>query len=128
MFCWQSSKQQTVAQSTAEAEYIAICAATNQAIWLQRLMEEFGMKFEEGIPILCDNKSAIAIGKNPVQHRRTKHIEIKYHFVREAEHKGLVQLEYCKGEDQLADIFTKVLSGSRFEDLRSKLGVKSRYD
>ncbi|CAA7014800.1 unnamed protein product [Microthlaspi erraticum] len=128
MFCWQSCKQQTVAQSTAEAEYIAVCAATNQAIWLQRLFEDFGLKFEEGIPILCDNKSAIAIGRNPVQHRRTKHIEIKYHFVREAEHKGLIQLEYCKGEDQLADILTKALSVSRFEELRKKLGVKPRYD
>ncbi|XP_033145473.1 uncharacterized protein LOC103839411 isoform X1 [Brassica rapa] len=66
MFCWQSSKQQTVAQSTAEAEYIAVCAAANQAVWLQRLFEDFGQKFEGGIPILCDNKSAIAIGKNPV--------------------------------------------------------------
>jgi len=128
MFCWQSCKQHIVAQSTAEAEYKAVCAATNQAIWLQRLFEDFGLKFKEGIPILCDNKSAIAIGRNPVQHRRTKHIEIKYHFVREAEHKGLIQLEYCKGEDQLADILTKALSVSRFEDLRRKLGVKPRYD
>ncbi|XP_013615154.1 PREDICTED: uncharacterized mitochondrial protein AtMg00810-like [Brassica oleracea var. oleracea] len=63
MFCWQSSKQQTVAQSTAEAEYIAVCAAANQAVWLQRLFKDFGQKFEGGIPILCDNKSAIAIGR-----------------------------------------------------------------
>ena len=115
MFCWQSSKQQTVAQSTAEAEYIAVCAAANQAVWLQRLFEDFGQKFEGGIPILCDNKSAIAIGKNPVQHRRTKHIEIKYHFVREAEQKGIIELKYCKGDDQLADILTKALGSSRFE-------------
>lgn len=74
IFCWQSSKQQIVAQSTAEAEYIAVCAATNQAIWLQRLLEETGFKSQGGVPIYCDNKSAIAIGKNLVQHRRTKHI------------------------------------------------------
>ncbi|XP_048612807.1 uncharacterized mitochondrial protein AtMg00810-like [Brassica napus] len=72
--------------------------------------------------------SAIAIGKNPVQHRRTKHIEIKYHFVREAEQKGIIELEYCKGDDQLTNILTKALDGSRFEDLRKQLGVKSRYD
>jgi len=68
MFCWQSSKQQTVVQSTVEAEYIAICAAANQAIWLQRLPEDIGFDSQEGVPIYCDNKSAIAIGKNPVQH------------------------------------------------------------
>ncbi|KAG7563872.1 Integrase catalytic core [Arabidopsis suecica] len=96
VFCWQSSKQQTVAQSTAEAEYIAVCAATNQAIWLQRLMKDIGFDSQGGVPIYCDNKSAIAIGKNPVQHRRTKHIDIKYHFVREAEHKGLIKLKYAK--------------------------------
>lgn len=90
VFCWQSSKQKTVAQSTTEAEYIAVCAAANQAIWLQRLFGEIGLDSQDGVPIYCDNKSAIAIGKNPVQHRRTKYIDIKYHFVREAEHKGLI--------------------------------------
>ncbi|KAG7640275.1 Zinc finger CCHC-type superfamily [Arabidopsis suecica] len=94
-FCWNSSKQKTVAQSTAEAEYIAVCSAANQAIWLQRLVNEIGFKAEKGIRIFCDNKSAIAIGKNPVQHRRTKHIDIKYHFVREAEQTGKIKLEYC---------------------------------
>jgi len=98
MFCWQSSKQQTVVQSTVEAEYIAICAAANQAIWLQRLPEDIGFDSQEGVPIYCDNKSAIAIGKNPVQHWRTKDIEIKYHFVQEAEHKGLIKLKYCEGK------------------------------
>ena len=63
-----------------------------------------------------------------MQHRRTKHIEIKYHFVREAEQKGIIELEYCKRDDQLADILTKALGGSRFEDLRKQLGVKLRYD
>lgn len=128
VFCWQSSKQKTVAQSTAEAEYIAVCAAANQAIWLQRLLGEIGFNTEDGVPIYCDNKSAIAIGKNPVQHRRTKHIEIKYHFVREAEHKGLIQLKYCQGEVQLADLLTKALSTTRFEELRRKLGVGEKLN
>ncbi|KAL1204544.1 Retrovirus-related Pol polyprotein from transposon RE2 [Cardamine amara subsp. amara] len=128
VFCWQSSKQQTVAQSTAEAEYIAVCAAANQAIWLQRLLSDIGFESQEGTSIYCDNKSAIAIGKNPVQHRRTKHIEIKYHFVREAEQKGLIQLKYCQGEVQLADLLTKSLNVSRFEELRKKLGVRSKLN
>lgn len=112
-----------MAQSTAEAGYIAVSATTNQAIWLQRLLDDMGFKDEEGVLIYCDNKSAIAIGKNPVQYRRTKHIEIKYHFVREAEQKGLIQLKYCQGEVQLADLFTKALSTTRFEELRRNLGV-----
>lgn len=128
VFCWQSSKQQTLAQSTAEAEYIAVCAAANQAIWLQRLLGEIGFETQDGVPIYCDNKSAIAISKNPVQHRRTKHIEIKYHFVREAEHKGLIQLRYCEGEVQLADLLTKAVNLSRFEELRMKLGVKPKLN
>nr|ABW74577.1 putative pol polyprotein [Boechera divaricarpa] len=126
VFCWQSSKQQTVAQS--KAEYIVVCAATNQAIWLQRLMEDIGFDSQEGVPIYCDNKSAMATGKNLVQHRRTKHIEIKYHFVREAEHKGLIKLKYCEGEVQLADLFTKALSNKSFEELRSKLGVRPKLN
>ena len=128
MFCWQSSKKQKVAQSTDEVEYIDVCAAANQDVWLQRLFEDFGQKFEGGISILCENKSAIAIEKNPMQHRRTKHIEIKYHFMREVEQKRITELENCKGDDQLANILTKALGGSRFEDLRRQLGVKSRYD
>lgn len=72
MFCWQKSKQKTVAQSIAEAEYIAVCATANQAIWLQRLLEDMCFKDEEGIPTYFYNKSAIAIGKNPVQTSKNK--------------------------------------------------------
>lgn len=96
MFCWQSSKQQILAQLTVEAEYIGLCATTNQAIWLQKFLSEIGLDSQDGVPIYCDNKFAITIGKNSVQHQRTKHIEIKYHFVCEAEHKRLIQLKYCQ--------------------------------
>lgn len=128
MFCWQSSKKQKVIQSTDEVEYIDVCAAANRVVWLQRLFEDFGQKFEGGIPILCENKSAITIEKNLVQHRRTKHIEIKYHFMREIEQKGIIELEYCKGDYQLANILTKALGGSWFEYVMKQLGAKSRYD
>lgn len=105
---------------------MALCAATNQAIWLRRLLKELNINTEEGVPIYCDNQSAIAIGKNPVQHRRTKHIQIKYHFVRESERNGDIQLRYCKGEDQIADIFTKALGGPIFERLREELGLSDK--
>ncbi|KAL0326873.1 UNVERIFIED_CONTAM: Retrovirus-related Pol polyprotein from transposon RE2 [Sesamum angustifolium] len=84
IFSWASKKQATVAQSSAEAEYIAAVATSNQAIWLRRILEDMGEKQEEPTTIYCDNKSAIAITKNPVQHSRTKHIDIKYHSLREA--------------------------------------------
>ncbi|KAL0318760.1 UNVERIFIED_CONTAM: Retrovirus-related Pol polyprotein from transposon TNT 1-94 [Sesamum angustifolium] len=71
------------AQSSAEAEYIVAAATSNQAIWLRRILEDIGEKQEEPTTIYCDNKSAIAITKNPVQHSRTKHIDIKYHSLRE---------------------------------------------
>ena len=111
-------KKKRVAQS--EAEYIAVCSAASQAIWLQRVVNEIGFKVEKGVRIFCDNKSSIAIGKNPVQHRRTKHTDIKYHFVREAEQNGKIKLEYCPGELQIADILTKPLTTTRFEFLRER--------
>lgn len=124
VFSWQTSKQDTIAQSTVEAEYMALCAATNQALWLKRLLEELNYKDQGGVPIYCDNQSAIAIGKNPVQHRRTKHIQIKYHFVRESERKGDIKLEYCRSDEQLADIFTKALAGPSFDVFCEQLGLR----
>ncbi|KAK4389380.1 Retrovirus-related Pol polyprotein from transposon TNT 1-94 [Sesamum angolense] len=112
---WASKKQATVAQSSAEAEYIAAAATSNQAIWLRRILEDMGEKQEEPTTIYCDNKSAIAITKNPVQHSRTKHIDIKYHSLREATTRGEIELKYCSTEEQLADIFTKALPRNKFE-------------
>ncbi|KAL0387090.1 UNVERIFIED_CONTAM: Retrovirus-related Pol polyprotein from transposon RE1 [Sesamum radiatum] len=93
IFSWASKKQATVAQSSVEAEYIAAAATSNQAIWLRRILEDIGEKQEEPTTIYCDNKSAIAITKNPVQHSRTKHIDIKYHSLREATTRGEIELK-----------------------------------
>ena len=123
MFSWASKKQATVAQSTAEAEYVAAAEATSQAIWLRRILEDMGEKQDEPTKINCDNKSAIAMAKNPVHHSRTKHIAIKYHFIREVEATKEIKLDYCRTEDQITDIFTKALSRPRFEELRAMLGV-----
>ncbi|KAL0430352.1 UNVERIFIED_CONTAM: Retrovirus-related Pol polyprotein from transposon RE1 [Sesamum radiatum] len=122
-----SKKQATVAQSSAEAEYIAAAAASNQATWLRRILEDMGEKQEEPTTIYCDNKSAIAITKNPVQHNRTKHIDIKYHALREATTRGEIELKYCSTEEQLADMFTKALPRDKFEELRTKIGVSQKH-
>ncbi|KAK4386673.1 Retrovirus-related Pol polyprotein from transposon RE1 [Sesamum angolense] len=130
IFSWASKKQATVAQSSAEAEYIAAAATSNQAIWLRRILEDIGEKQEEPTTpttIYCDNKSTIAITKNPVQHSRTKHIDIKYHSLREATTKGEIELKYCSTEEQLADIFTKALPRNKFEELRMKIGVCHKH-
>ncbi|KAL0338248.1 UNVERIFIED_CONTAM: Retrovirus-related Pol polyprotein from transposon TNT 1-94 [Sesamum angustifolium] len=119
-------KQATVAQSSAEAEYIAAAATSNHAIWLRRILEDME-KQEEPTTIYCDNKSAIAITKNPVQHSRTKHIDIKYHSLREATTRGEIELKYCSTEEQLADIFTKALPRNKFEELRMKIGVCHKH-
>ena len=94
MFSWASKKQVTVAQSTAEAEYVAADEATSQAIWLCRILEDIGEKQDEPTKINCDNKSAIVMAKNLVHHNRTKHITIKYHFIREAEVTKEIKLDY----------------------------------
>ena len=102
---------------------MAATEATSQAIWLRRILGDMGYQQDGPTVIYCDNKSAIAMAKNLVHHNRTKHIAIKYHFIREAGTTKQIQLEYCTTEDQVADIFTKALPRPRFEQLRTMLGV-----
>ncbi|KAG8488543.1 hypothetical protein CXB51_016302 [Gossypium anomalum] len=123
MVCWSSKKQSLVAQSTVEAEYVAAASAVNQAIWLRKILADLNL-FQEGVTeILCDNKSAIAIAKNPVFHGRTKHFDIKLHVIREMEQACEIKLVHCNSEDQIADILTKGLGVSRFNKLRKLMGV-----
>ena len=126
VFSWGSKKQNSVAQSTAEAEYVAAAGAANQAIWLSKILEDMGAKQQLPVVIYCDNKSAIAMAKNPVFHSRTKHIAIKYHYLREVEAKGDIELKFCRSEEQVADIFTKALPRDKFQMLRLKLGVSEK--
>lgn len=122
-FCWNSKKQEVVAQSTAEAEYIAASSAVNHAVWLRKILNDLAKSQDDPTTIMVDNQSAIAVAKNAVDHGRTKHIKVKFHAIRQAEKEGEVHLQYCPGESQIADMFTKALPKSRFEDLRLKIGV-----
>ena len=97
---WLSQKQATVALSTAEAEYIALGSATQEAIWLRRLLSDLKVEVDTPTDILEDNQGAIAIAKNPVGHKRTKHIDIRYHFIREA---VLTGTTYCPTNEMVPE-------------------------
>ena len=122
---WRSKLQSCVALSTAEAEYMALASAAQEAIWMQKLMLELGQQ-EDGIrPTIVyeDNQSAISMSKNPQFHGRTKHIDIKHPFIREKVIENTIKLEYCKSEEMPADILTKALNAPQFMKLRNKLGL-----
>jgi hypothetical protein len=123
VFTWNSKKQETIAQSTIEAEYIAAAFVVNQAIWLRKMLKDLGHEQVEATKIMCDNSSAVSISRNPVFHGRTKHIKIKFHFIREVQQSNEVMLIHCSSEEQLADLFTKPLPKERFETLRQMIGI-----
>lgn len=125
IFSWASVKQTSVALSTAEAEYVSASEATAQVIWLRCVLEDLGESQTEATLLKCDNMSAISMSRNPVFHQKTRHINRKFHFIREALQEGVIDVQYCRSEEQLADILTKALPKEKFNQLRLKLGVKS---
>ncbi|GJR54851.1 retrovirus-related pol polyprotein from transposon TNT 1-94 [Tanacetum coccineum] len=121
---WSSKKQDCTALSTAKAEYVSLSACCAQAIWMRTQLTDYGYHFNK-IPIYYDSKSAIAISCNLVQHSRTKHIVVRYHFIKEHEEKCTIELYLVKTDYQLADLFTKVLPVDRFNYLVLRLGMRS---
>jgi hypothetical protein len=113
---WSSKKQNFVALSTAEAEYIAAGACCAQLLWMKQILRDFGCEFKR-IPLLCDNESVVKLANDPAQHSRTKHIYIRHHFLRDQEAKGDIELCHVNTKNQLADIFTKPLDETRFSFL-----------
>ena len=108
----------------AEAEYIATGLGCAQILWMKQTLGDFGLTFSH-VPIKCDNTSAISISKNLMQHSRTKHIEIRHHFLRDHAQKGDITLEFVRTEDQLVNIFTKPLNENQIFIIRRQLGVIS---
>jgi hypothetical protein len=114
-----------VALSSVEAEYMAASQASCEALWLRKLLVGlFGVQLRPTV-IYCDNQSCIKLSENPVFHDRYKHIEIRYHFIRDYVQRGDVELQYISTEEQVADILTKALGRGKFVFFRDKLGVVS---
>jgi hypothetical protein len=103
---WSSRKQSSVAQSTTEAEYVTVASCCSQLLWITYTMSDFGEEYTH-VPLQCDSTSARSVIKNPVLHSKTKHIEVRYHFLRDNVEKGMITLIHVRTHDQLADIFTK---------------------
>jgi hypothetical protein len=122
---WQVTKQKVVALSSCEEEYIAAAAVVCQGVWLARLLTDM-IGTESGAPeLLVDNQSAITLSKNPVFHERSKHIDVRYHYIRECVDEGKIIIGYTATEEQLANILTKALRRVRFLELRDSIGVKA---
>lgn len=122
LISWGTRKQNSVALSIAEAEYVAATSCCAQLLWIKQQLEDFGV-YTDCVPLLCDNTSALNMTKNPVQHKRTKHIDVRHHFLRDNVEKGLICMKLCSTEDQIADIFTKALSKKHFERNKMALGL-----
>ena len=120
---WQSIKQQVVALSSCEAEYMAASAASTQALWLARLLSDLLGRDTGAVELRVDSKSALALAKNPVFHERSKHIRVRYHFIRSYLEEGSIKASYINTKDQLADLLTKPLGRIKFLELCSRIGM-----
>ncbi|GKE08170.1 retrovirus-related pol polyprotein from transposon TNT 1-94 [Tanacetum coccineum] len=121
---WSSKRQKSIAISSTEAEYIALSGYCAQVLWIRSQLTNYGHGFNK-IPMYCDNKRVIALCCNNVQHSRSKHIDIRYHFIKEQVENGVIELYFVSTEYQFADIFTKMLCRERIEFLIDKLGMRS---
>jgi hypothetical protein len=122
---WSSKRQNTISRSSAEAEYRVVANVVAEATWLRRLLTELHAPLPETTLVYCDHISSVYMSSNPIQHQRTKHVEINIHFVREHVALGNVRVLHVPTTSQYANVFTKGLSSSVFTDFRSSLNVRS---
>ena len=123
---WRSIKQSSIADSTMEAEYIAACEAAKESVWLRKFCTDLEIVpgMNEAITLYCDNSGAVANSKEPRSHKRGKHIERKYHLIREIVHRGVVNVMKIASENNLADPFTKTLAEKTFNRHLEGMGLK----
>ncbi|GKE16548.1 hypothetical protein Tco_1424125 [Tanacetum coccineum] len=119
---WFSKRQTALAISTTEAEYVSIKKACQQALWMKQALIDYDVRLDD-VPIMCDNNGVIDLIKNPVQHSRTNHIEIRHHFLRDNVQKGHISIEKVQSIDNIADILTKPLKHESFNYLLLGLGM-----
>lgn len=124
---WRSKKQKVVALSSAEAEFRGMTKGLCELLWIRRLLSEIGFTPKSRMNLYCDNKAAIAISQNPIQHDRTKHIEIDRHFIKQNLEEGVIWFPFVRSEGQLADVLTKAVSNKVFQDSLSKLGIEDIF-
>jgi hypothetical protein len=128
LISWSSQKQPIIALSSTEAEYIALASAARESIWLRRFLNEIGLEQSGPSEIRVDNQSAIKLAHNPEFHKRSKHIEVKYHFTRELVEKKEINVKYVPTTEQLADILTKPLQKAKQQDMLKQIGIASEID
>ena len=121
---WASQKQRCVALSSCEAEFMAATMAACQGIWLRRLLTEINGQNIPPAALYVDNQSALNLMKNPVFHGRSKHIDIRYHFIRECVENGNITVAHVSGKEQKADILTKPLARVKHDEMRNLIGVE----
>jgi hypothetical protein len=119
---WASKKQNSLALSTAEVEYIAAGHCCAQLLWMRQTLRDYGYKLSK-VPLLSDNESAIRVADNPIEHNRTKHIDIRYHFLKDHQQREDIEIAYVSTKEQLANIFTKPLDDKTFSKLRNELNI-----
>lgn len=120
---WSSKKQPIVTLSTTEAKFVAAASCASQGNWMRRILEKLGHSQSGSTTMFCDNSSTIKLSKNPVLHGRCKHIDVRFHFLRDLTKEGAVELVYCGTHEQVADVMTKPLKLDVFQKLQCLLGV-----
>jgi histone deacetylase 1/2 len=125
LISWTARKQATVSRSSTEAEYKSLANATAEILWVQKLLNELKIPHPPRARLWCDNLGATYLSANPVFHARTKHIEIDFHFVRERVAQKLLEIRFINSGDQVADGFTKPLTGMKLRQFRNNLNLTS---
>ena len=120
---WQSKRQPTVALSSTEAEYMASCEAAREAVWQRAFLANLGYAQQNATVLHGDNQGCLALAKNPTLHARTKHIEMRHHFIREKINSGEIKQVYCPTKDMMADVLTKALTREKHEAFASGMGL-----